>query len=163
MIDETVLYHLNHRMMTALIAPDVIESKPYPAIYNYIQELREEGYNIYMGDRSYQYSEEDLHVVDRLVAWITQMMFAENLVSHEESEMGKDANPRMFTSLIVDAQLGLLACEQEYTDGINFFIADGDDIILVPSPYFIFENVLHNKSGLTRSPYRFVDKDGTIF
>jgi hypothetical protein len=36
MIDETVLYHLNHRMMTVLISPDVIESKPYPAIYDYI-------------------------------------------------------------------------------------------------------------------------------
>jgi hypothetical protein len=30
MIDESVLYHLNHRMMTALIAPVVIENKPYP-------------------------------------------------------------------------------------------------------------------------------------
>ena len=162
MIDETVLYHLNHRMMTALIAPDVIESKPYPAIYNYIQELREEGYNIYMGDRSYQYSEEDLLVVDRLVAWITQMMFAENLVSHEVAEMGEDANPRIFASLMVDAQLGLLACEQEYTDGINFFIADGDDIVLVPSPYFIFEDVLRDKTGLTHSPLKYVANDGSI-
>jgi beta-phosphoglucomutase-like phosphatase (HAD superfamily) len=38
MIDETVLYHLNHRMMTALISPDVIESKPHPAIFEHIQE-----------------------------------------------------------------------------------------------------------------------------
>jgi hypothetical protein len=115
-----------------------------------------------MGDRSNQYSEEDLHVVDKLVAWITQMMFAENLVSHEEAEMGEDANPRIFASLMVDAQLGLLACEQEYTDGINFFIADGDDIILVPSPYFIFENVLRDKTGLTQSPLKYVANDGSI-
>jgi beta-phosphoglucomutase-like phosphatase (HAD superfamily) len=38
MIDETVLYHLNHRMMTALISADVIESKPHPAIFEHIQE-----------------------------------------------------------------------------------------------------------------------------
>ena len=55
---------------------------------DYVQELRDEGYNIFMGDQSYQYSEEDLHVVDRLVAWITQMMFAENLISQEAAEMG---------------------------------------------------------------------------
>lgn len=163
MIDESVLYHLNHRMMTALIAPDVIESKTYHAIYDYIQELREEGYNIYMGDHSYQYSEEDLHVVDRLVAWITQMMFAENLISQDEADMGADANPRLFDSLMVNAQLGLLACEEENFDGINFFIPDGDDIVLVPSPYFIFEDVLRDKTGLTHSPSRFVANDGTIF
>lgn len=162
MIDESVLYHLNHRMMTALIAPDVIESKPYPAIHNYIQELREQGYNIYMGDHSYQYSEEDLHVVDRLVAWITQMMFAENLISQDEKDYGDEANPRLFDSLMVNAQLGLLACEEEYFDGINFFIADGDDIVLVPSPYFIFEDVLRDKTGLTHSPLRFVANDGSI-
>jgi hypothetical protein len=162
MIDETVLYHLNHRMMTALIAPDVIESTPYPAIYDYVQELRDEGYNIFMGDQSYQYSEEDMHVVDRLVAWITQMIFAENLISQDEADMGADANPRSFDSLMVNAQLGLLACEEVYFDGINFFIADGDDIVLVPSPYFIFEDILRNKSGLAHSPLRYVANDGTI-
>ena len=163
MIDESVLYHLNHRMMTALIGPDVIESKPHRAIHDYIQELREEGYNIYIGDHSYQYSEEDLHVVDRLVACITQMMFAENLISQDEKDMGADANPRLFDSLMVNAQLGLLACEEEYFDGINFFIADGDDIVLVPSPYFIFEDVLRNKTGLMHSPLKYVAEDGTIF
>lgn len=163
MIDESVLYHLNHRMMTALIGPDVIESKPHRAIHDYIQELREEGYNIYMGDHSYQYSEEDMHVVDRLVAWITQMMFAENLISQDEEDMGTDANPRLFDSLMVNAQLGLLACDEENFDGINFFIADGDDIVLLPSPYFIFEDVLRNKSGLAHSPLRYVANDGTIF
>jgi hypothetical protein len=162
MIDESVLYHLNHRMMTALIGPNVIESKPHRAIHDYIQELREEGYNIYIGDHSYQYSEEDLHVVDRLVAWITQMMFAENLISQDEADMGADANPRLFNSLMANAQLGLLACEEEYSDGINFFISDGDDIVLVPSPYFIFEDVLRDKTGLTHSPLSYVANDGTI-
>lgn len=163
MIDESVLYHLNHRMMTALIGPDVIESKPHRAIHDYIQELREERYNIYMGDHSYQYSKEDLHVVDRLVAWITQMIFAENLTSQDEKDMCADANPRLFDSLMANAQLGLLACEEEYTDGINFFVADGDDIVLVPSPYFIFEDVLRNKTGLMHSPLKYVAKDVTIF
>lgn len=162
MINESVLYHLNHRLMTALISPDVIKSEPYPAIYDYIQELREEGYNIYMGDENYQYSEEDMHVVDRLVAWITQMMFAENLISQDQEDNGKYANPKMFYPLMANAQLGLLACEEEYTDGINFFVADGDDILLVPSPYFIFEDVLRNKTGLTHSPLRFVANDGSI-
>lgn len=162
MIDESVLYHLNHRMMTALIAPDVIESKPYPAIHDYIQELREEGYNIYMGGQTYHYSEEDLHVVNRLVAWITQMMFAENLISQDQKDFGEKANPRKYYPLMANAQLGLLACEEENFDGINFFIADGDDIVLVPSPYFIFEDVLRNKTGLTHSPLRFVANDGSI-
>lgn len=163
MINESVLYQLNHRLMTALISPDVINSEPYPAIYDYIQELREEGFNIYMGDENYNYSEEDMHVVDRLVAWITQMMFAENLISQDQKDNGVDANPKMFYPLMGKAQLGLLACEEEYTDGINFFVADGDDIVLVPSPYFIFEDVLRNKTGLMHSPLKYVAKDGTIF
>jgi hypothetical protein len=131
-------------------------------LYEYIQALRNDGYVVQVGDNSHVYNDDEIRVVDRLLAWITQMMFAENLISQDEADMGADANPRLFDSLMTNAQLGLLACEEEYSDGINFFISDGDDIVLVPSPYFIFEDVLRDKTGLTHSPLRYVAIYGTI-
>ena len=87
-------------------------------VRNYIRELRGEGYKIQMANDSYKYNESELHVIDRLITCITQIIHAEKVIKNEEFEMGAFGEPEMYESLIDDAVAGLEKCLEQNPDGI---------------------------------------------
>ena len=101
-----------------------------------------------MANDSHQYSESDLHVVDRLVAWITQIIHAEKVIKYEEYEMEALGMPEMYESLIDDAVAGLEKCLEKNPDGIEFFKIDVGNIVLVSSPYYLFNECLIDNTAI---------------
>jgi hypothetical protein len=134
--------------MSALTSEAAYLNQEDYEVRNYIRELRREGYNIQMANDSHQYSESDLHVVDRLVAWITQIIHAEKVIKYEEYEMEALGMPEMYESLIDDAVAGLEKCLEKNPDGIEFFKIDGKNIVLVSSTYYLFNECLIGNTAI---------------
>ena len=86
------------------------------------------------------------------------------MIENEDEEMF-DQFPDLHLDLIREAIIGLAVCHNQNPDGINFFITDGDAIVLVPSPYFLFEEALRNKTGVTYTTFDLdsVLKGGSVF
>jgi hypothetical protein len=105
-----------------------------------------------------------MRVIDRLRAWITQILHAEKLIESEDEEMF-DQFPDLHLDLIREAIIGLAVCYKQNPNGINFFIAVGEAIVLVPSPYFLFEEALRNKTGVNYTEFDLdsVIKGGSVF
>ena len=109
-----------------------------------------------MANDSHQYSESDLHVVDRLVAWITQIIHAEKVIKYEEYEMEALGMPEMYESLIDDAVAGLEKCLEQNPDGIEFFKIDVGNIVLVSSPYYLFNECLIDNTAINDDFLEFI-------
>ena len=88
-----------------------------------------------------------MRVVDRLLAWISQILHAEYLIANEDEEMF-DEFPDIHLDLIGEAVTGLAVCYNQNPEGINFFKTEGDKIILVPSPYLILKRFSEIRRGL---------------
>jgi hypothetical protein len=160
---EKVAY-LNKLTMSALTLNEGNVTDMNDELYEYIQDLRTEGIVVKVGDNSYVYGDDEMRVVDRLLAWITQILHAEKLIDGEDEEVF-DQFPDLHLDLIRGAITGLTVCYNQNPDGINFFITEGDAIVLVPSPYFIFEETLRNKTGVTYTEFDLdsVIKGGSVF
>jgi hypothetical protein len=110
MITQEKVAHLNKRTMSALTSEAAYLNQEDSEVRNYIRDLRSEGYNILMANDSHKYSESDLQVIDRLIAWITQITHPEKIIQYEEFEMGPFGEPEMYESLIDDSKAGLEKC-----------------------------------------------------
>ena len=156
--------HLNKLTMSALTSIDQNVDDINDDLYEYIQALRNEGYVVQVGDNSHVYSDDEMRVVDRLLAWITQILHAEKLIESEDEEVF-DQFPDLHLDLIREAITGLAVCYNQNPDGINFFIAEDEAIVLVPSPYFLFEEALRNKTGFNYTEFDLdsVIKGGSVF
>jgi hypothetical protein len=106
MTTQEKVAHLNKLTMSALTSEAAYLNQEDNVVRDYLRQLRSEGHNIQMANDSHQYSESELHVVDRLVAWITQIIHAEKVIKYEEYEMGALGMPEMYESLIDDAVAG---------------------------------------------------------
>lgn len=148
MTTQEKVTHLNKLTMSALTSDAAYLNKEDSEVRNYIRELRSEGYNIRMANESYQYRENDLQVIDRIFAWTTQIIHAEKVIQYEEFEMGPFGEPEMYESLIDDAVAGLEKCLEQNPDGIEFFKIDGENIVLVSSPYYLFNEFLVGNTGI---------------
>ena len=164
MTTQQKVAHLNKLTMSALTLIDQNVDDINEDIYEYIQALRNDGYVVQVGDNSHVYSDDEMRVVDRLLAWISQILHAEHLIANEDEEMF-DEFPDIHLDLIREAVTGLAVCYNQNLEGINFFITEGDKIILVPSPYFIFEETLRNKTGVNYTQFDLdsVINGGTVF
>lgn len=164
MTTQEKVAHLNRLIMSALTSNDENFDEINDDLYDYIQELRNESYVVKVGDNSHVYSDDEMRVVDRLLAWISQIVHAEHLIENEDEEMF-DQFPDLHLDLIREAVTGLAVCYNQNPEGINFFISEGETIILVPSPYFLFEEILRNKTGINYTPLDLdsVMNGGTIF
>ena len=156
--------HLNKLTMSALTSIDQNVDDINDDLYEYIQALRNEGYVVQVGDNSHVYSDDEMRVVDRLLAWITQILHAEKLIESEDEDVFHQF-PDLHLDLIREAITGLAVCYNQNPDGINFFIAEDEAIVLVPSPYFLFEEALRNKTGVNYTEFDLdsVIKGGSVF
>lgn len=148
MTTQEKVAHLNKLTMSALTSEAAYLNQEDSEVRNYIRELRSEGYNIQMANDSQRYSESDLQVIDRLIAWITQIVHAEKVIQYEEFEMGPFGEPEMYESLIDDAVAGLEKCLKQNPDGIEFFKIDRENIVLVSSPYYLFNECLISSTAI---------------
>lgn len=164
MTTQEKVAHLNKLTMSALTLNEGNVTDMDDELYEYIQDLRSEGIVVQVGDNSYVYSEDEMRVVDRLLAWLTQILHAEKLIESEDEEVF-DQFPDLHLDLIREAITGLAVCYNQNPDGINFFIAEGDTIVLVRSPYFLFEESLRNKTGINYTEFNLdsVIKGGSVF
>ena len=164
MTTQEKVAHLNKLTMSALTLNDEYVNDIDDELYEYIQALRNEGYVVQVGDNSHVYSDDEMRVVDRILAWISQIVHAEHLIANEDEEMF-DEFPDLHLVLIREAVTGLAVCYNQNPEGINFFISEGETIVLVPSPYFLFEEILKNTTGINYTPLDFdsVMNGGTVF
>jgi hypothetical protein len=156
MTTQEKVAHLNKLTMSALTSEAAYLNQEDNDVRDYILQLRGEGHNIQMANDSHQYSESDLHVVDRLLAWITQIIHAEKVIKYEEYEMGALGMPEMYESLIDDAVAGLEKCLEQNPGGIEFFKIDGKSIVLVASPYYLFNECLIGNTAINDDFLEFV-------
>ncbi len=156
MTTQEKVAHLNKLTMSALTSEAAYLNQENNNVRDYIRQLRREGHNIQMANDSHQYSESGLHVVDRLVAWITQIIYVEKIIKYEEHEIGTFGMPEMYESLIEDAKIGLEKCHEEYPNGIDFFRIDGKGIILVLTPYYHFNDCLIGNTAINENFLKFI-------
>ena len=164
MTTQEKVAHLNKLTMSALTLNEGNVTDMNDELYEYIQDLRSEGIVVQVGDNSHVYSDDEMRVIDRLLAWISQILHVEKLIESEDEEVF-DQFPDLHLDLIREAIIGLAVCYNQNPDGINFFIAEGDTIVLVPSPYFLFEESLRNKTGINYTEFDLdsVIKGGSVF
>jgi hypothetical protein len=68
MTTQEKVAHLNKLTMSALTLNEGNVTDMDDELYEYIQDLRSEGIVVQVGDNSYVYSEDEMRVVDRLLA-----------------------------------------------------------------------------------------------
>ena len=138
---------LNKLTWIAMTSSDVNLHTAAANVVACLDELSEDGYNIAYGGSDHNYTIGELRAIEKLLAWISQIVYAEGLMQKEIETNGEDAEPEMYTDMIESAADGLLEYRGLHPDGIPFFIIDGRDLILKSSPYFIFEESLMYKTG----------------
>ncbi|MEI7474823.1 MAG: hypothetical protein WCK67_08585 [bacterium] len=112
-----------------------------------LDEIFKKGYNIGYGGCDYTYTIGELRAIEKLLAWISQIIYAEVFMQKEIEINGDYAEPEMYSEMIESAVDGLFEYRNIHPDGIPFFIIEGNNLILKRSPYFIFEERLMYKTG----------------
>ena len=150
MKSENVLLvdHLNKLTWIAMSSADVNKQNTSVEVVTCLEELVDAGYKIKMGSSEYNYTIGELRAIEKLIAWSTQIYYAENLIQREIDLEGENAELEIWDEMITDAEKGLLEYQDIHPDGIPFFIIEGDCVILKFSPYFYFEERIMYKTGL---------------
>ncbi len=142
---------LNKLTMIAMTSEDVYMHTANMEVCEFINSLKSEGYNISEGDELDVYTEYEMRVIDKLTAWITQLIAADELISYEMTDDEEEPELDLFNSYMSDAEIGLMECRVNNPEGVCFFYLDGDDIILKTAPYFLFQDCIMYKVGLYES------------
>ncbi len=106
---------------------------------------------ICVGDKEHSYSIGELSAIDRLVAWITQISYAQNEIEDQIAMYEDDAETDKFDDMIDEAEEGLIAYRKLHPDAISFFTkTDWNKITLKHCPYHLFQELILHKTALTR-------------
>lgn len=140
--------HLNKLTMIAMTSEHVYMHTANKEVCEFINSLKSEGYNIREGDELDVYTEYEMRVIDKLTAWITQLIGADELICYELTDDEGEPELDLYNSYMSDAEIGLMECRINYPEGIRFFYLDGDEIILKTAPYFLFQDCIMYKVGL---------------
>ena len=97
---------------------------------------------------THRYNDSELRIIERIVAWTAQIIYAEDLIQKELQIMGEDADPSIYAHQIKDGKKGLLKCRKQFPDFLKCFIEEDGAIHLRCSPYFIFEERVMYRTGL---------------
>ncbi len=143
--------HLNKLTMIAITSKDAYMHTANKEVCEFINALKSEGYNISEGDEFDIYTDYEMRVIDRLTALITQLIAADELICYEMTDDEGEPELDLFYSYMTVAEEGLMECRVNYPEGIRFFYLDGDDIILKTAPYFLFQDCIMYKVGLSVS------------
>ena len=142
---------LNKLTIIAMTSKEAYIHTANKEVCEFINSLKSEGYNILEGDELDVYTEYEMRVIDKLTAWITQLIGAEDLALYQMTEDEEDPDIDLFDAYISDAEVGLMECRVNYPEGVRFFYIDGDEIILKTAPYFLFQDCIMYKVGLYES------------
>lgn len=143
--------HLNKLTMIAMTSEDAYMHTANKEVCEFINSLKAEGYNICEGDELDIYTDYEMRVIDKLTAWITQLIAADELICYEMTDDEEEPELDLFNSYMSDAEIGLIECRVNYPEGVRFFYLEGDDIILKTAPYFVFQDCIMYKVGLYES------------
>ena len=139
---------LNKEIFLAMSSHDTNKPCESKKVVKILNQMREEGYSIIMGNSQSNYTIGELRVIEKLLAWITQIMYANSLKFKEIELMADEADPEIYDQQIKDAVAGLKSYRGLHPDGIAFFKIHENAIMLKCSPYFIFEERIMYKTGL---------------
>ncbi len=143
--------HLNKITMIAITSKDAFMNTANKEVCEFINSLKSEGYNICKGDELDVYTDNEMRVIDRLTALITQLIAADEHICYEMTDDEGEPELDLFYSYMTVAEEGLMECRVNYPEGIRFFYLDGDNIILKTAPYFLFQDCIMFKAGLNVS------------
>ncbi len=148
---EEQLAHLNKVTWIVMTEPDVNTKTFNINITNILNDLYREGYLIFVGEKEHSYSIGELRAIDRLVAWITQISYAQSEIEDQIAMYEDDAETNKFDDMIDEAEEGLIAYRKLHPDAIAFFTkTDWNKITLKYCPYHLFQELLLHKTALIR-------------
>jgi hypothetical protein len=139
---------LNKLTMITITSKDAYIHTANKEVFEFINALKSEGYNISEGDELDVYTDYEMRVIDRLTALISQSISADEVIRYGMADDGEELEIDLLNSYMSDAEEGLLDCRVNYPEGIRFFYLEGDDIILKTAPYFLFQDCIMYKVGL---------------
>ena len=138
---------LNFATWLAITSEEFNSHEANAAVVDYLDKFRASGYRVYMSG-THRYIDSELRIIERIVAWTAQIIYAEDLIQKELQMMGEDADPSIYAHQIKDGKKGLLKCRKQFPDFLKCFIEEDNEIYLRSSPYFIFEERLMYRTGL---------------
>ena len=138
---------LNFATWLAITSVEFNSHEANAALVDYLEQFRTMGYNVYMSG-THRYNDDELPIIERIVTWTAQIIYAEDLIQKELQIMGEDADPSIYAQQIKDGKKGLLKCRKQFPDFLKCFIEEDGAIYLRCSPYFIFEERLMYRTGL---------------
>lgn len=147
MKNKTRIDDLNFATWLAITSEEFNSHEAYAAVIDCLDKFRANGYRVFMSD-THRYNDSELRIIERIVAWTAQIIYAEDLIQKELQIMGEDADPSIYAHQIKEAQKGLLKCRKQFPDFLKCFIEEDGTIYLRCSPYFIFEERVMYRTGL---------------
>ena len=138
---------LNFATWVAITSEEFNSHEAHAAVVDCLDKFRGKGYRVYMSG-THRYNDSELRIIERIVAWTAQIIYAEDLIQKELQIMGEDADPSIYAHQIKDGRKGLLKCRKQFPDFLKCFIEEDNEIYLRCSPYFIFEERLMYRTGL---------------
>ena len=138
---------LNFATWLAITSEEFNSHEAHAAVVDYLDKFREKGYRVYMSG-THRYNESELSIIERIVAWTAQIIYADDLIQKELQMMGEDADLSIYAHQIKDAKKCLLKCRKQFPDILKCIIEEDDAIYLRCSHYFIFEERIIYRTGL---------------
>ena len=138
---------LNFATWLAITSEEFNSHEANAAVVDYLDKFRASGYRVYMSG-THRYNDSELRIIESIVTWTAQIIYAEDLIQKELQMMGEDADPSIYAHQIKDAKKGLLKCRKQFPDFLKCFVEEDGAIYLRSSPYFIFEERLMYRTGL---------------
>lgn len=143
-------FYAGEKVRNGSIAHPVVIKKWYDInITNRLNALYEDGYEICVGDQEHCYSIGELRAIDRLIAWITQISYANEEIEYQIAMYEEYADSDKFEEMIEEAKEGLIAYSKLRPDAISFFIkSDWNKITLKYCPCHLFQELLFHNTAL---------------
>lgn len=138
---------LNFATWLAITSEEFNSHEVHAAVVDYLNKFIAKGYRVYMSG-THRYNDSELRIIERIVTWTAQIIYAEDLIQKEQQMMGEDSDPSIYAHQIKDAKKGLLKCRKQFPDFLKCFVEEDGVIYLRSSPYFIFEERLMYRTGL---------------
>ena len=137
--------------VTIPIHPVVNKKRHDVNITNRLNAFYEDGYEICVGDQEHFYSIGELRAIDRLIAWISQISYANEEIEDQIHMYEEYADTDKFEEMIDEAEDGFIAYRKLNIDAISFFIKkDWNKITLKYCPYHLFQELLQHKTALIK-------------
>ena len=148
---EEQLDHLNKTTWVVMTVFDVTNQSLDINISRSLNILREDGYEIVVGDEDCNYTIGELRAIEKVLAWVTQMNYAIEKKEMASLFFEESFDTSMFDVLMEEAVMGLIRYRKLHPDAIAFFTkTDWNKITLKYCPYHLFQELILHKTALIR-------------